>query len=105
MKRGRLPKTMWAPHGPVAVVVTTGELISEGERLDGLYKPDERTIYIAGRLRGFVRHETLEHEWLHAVITDAGGEALLSETIHEWVCEVVSKSLTSRRFARKRLSR
>lgn len=93
----KLPREMWAQHGPVKVIEKQEVYGRDGSRLNGCYIPDERAIYIDAGMTGFLQKEILEHEWLHAVMDDAGGEHVLSEAQQEWVCRVVGKCLVSRR--------
>lgn len=100
MKRqqhSKKPGTLWAPHGDITVVYKTEIYNEQGERLNGCYVPDRRTILIDSRLEGYLLDEILEHEWLHAVLEDAGASDAWGDKAAEWVCRVLGKCLASRK--------
>lgn len=101
----KLPKTLWAPFGDVRVRVEREVLRNERrEILNGQYRYDERLILIAEELDDHVAEVTLNHEWVHAVLGDAGTDAVLTRKQNEWVAEVLGQAIT-KRFPAQRRSR
>ena len=97
----KLPKKLWGAHGPIPVRVKKKLKAEEGDECYGLYRPDVRVIFIDADIADETLQEvTLEHEWLHSVICDAGGEDLIEREKHEWVCSVVSAAIVSRRHSK-----
>lgn len=96
MKQKR-PTSLWAPHGPIKVEYRDELFNSQGDRLNGCYIEDDRTILVSSQLDGFILDEIIEHEWLHAVMQDSAGAEAIGEREEEWVCRVVGRCLASRR--------
>jgi len=96
-----MKRKMWGAHGPVPVKVKKNLKAPDGEKCHGIYLPDERVIYIDADSAKDPRlgEVTLEHEWLHSVICDAGGQDIIDSELHEWFCSVVSAALVARRHS------
>jgi len=97
------PRSMWGAHGPISVRVATLPFVDESnESLYGLYDADARTITIHPEITGYLRAETLEHEWVHSVLADCGCDQIITRDQNEWVAMVLGKALASRLHYSKR---
>jgi hypothetical protein len=92
------PRTMWGAHGPIPIVApdVLPFVDENGRALNGQYDVDGRRILVEPTITGFLRHETIEHEWVHSVLSECGSDQVISEAQNEWVATVLGKALASR---------
>ena len=90
-----LPKTVTTPAGPWYGHRVPIDHDGKGETY-GLCDWPSRTIRIRPNLRRTAAWLTLEHEWVHAVLYDAGVDGL-SEKVEEAVCNALALALVHRR--------
>lgn len=61
----------------------------------GSWDPRDRIIRIRPRTRRVVAHQVLQHEWVHAVLWDAGLHSALGGTLEEQVCDSIATALVA----------
>jgi hypothetical protein len=97
-----MKRKLWGAHGPIPVHTKKNLRDEKGQPCHGMYLPDERVIVISGDIQDArLREVTLEHEWLHSVLCDAGGQDIIDDDKHEWFCSVVSAALVAARRQQK----
>lgn len=93
-----LPKVVEGAMAPIVIVV--GPFKKRRKDNCGLWKEMDRTIHINAAMPLPQQHATLEHELVHAALTDAGVDELLRHKprLLEAVCDAVSTARYRQRF-------
>jgi Zn-dependent peptidase ImmA (M78 family) len=88
-----LPGSVWSALGPVAVVVVKDLKADDGKPLLGQWDPATRVIQIREGMNPVTALQVCAHEWIHAVLGDAGVH-LLDEQ-EESVADALSTAITA----------
>jgi hypothetical protein len=89
---GAIPKAMPLPADPVHVVRQDG---LQAKGCAGLFRWSDRTIVIDAGLKLTAAHLTLEHEWVHAVLADAG--VTVPNKLEEEICNALAAAIVYRK--------
>lgn len=87
-----LPATVWSVLGPIPVIETEEGL---GENDLGSFDYHARVIRVRPGLQVQQRDQTLQHEWVHALIWDAGFHNALTHELEEQICDVIATALVA----------
>jgi Zn-dependent peptidase ImmA (M78 family) len=85
-----LPAYVWSQLGPIPVQVTK-DLQTEGKPCMGIFDPATRLIQIREGMDPVAALQTCAHEWIHAVLSDAG--TCLNDTDEERVCDALASAI------------
>jgi len=87
-----IPKTVHTSMGEVKV-----EQVKKVDKEDSLgeYNIDLRVIRVKKGLEKIQKHQTVWHEWVHVVLTDAGVADVLEHSQEEAVCNAIATALVN----------
>lgn len=94
----RLPRFVEAPAGRVRVVQARKPRDSDGKVCWGTYDHAMRAIVIERALVLRQKWSVMYHEQAHVALYDAGVSNLLSEDLHEAVCDAFASARMRERF-------
>lgn len=92
-----IPKTVHTAMGEVKV-----EQVKKVDKEDSLgeYNIDLRVIRVKKGLEKVQKHQTVFHEWVHVVLTDAGVADVLDSSQEEAVCNAIATARVNELLAR-----
>lgn len=90
-----VPRRLWTQLGPVPVRRVKLCVDDMGEPCFGTYNPNTRVIEIDGTVAPAVQVQKALHEWVHALLLDAG---LRLGAREEAVCETIANGLARQFF-------
>ena len=90
-----IPEEIQVPAGPIPVTRTVG--LWDADRSMGKFNWFERTIELESELGVHAAWLTLEHERVHAIISDSGID-VGSEELEEQICNAVALARVAEMF-------
>lgn len=96
-KHPPLPKVVNAPGGPIRVELVTPIYVDE-RRCWGTYTDSERVIRLDSTVSDEFRWKVFYHELTHAFIIDAGVANLITNEMHEALCDLFATARYVERF-------
>lgn len=98
MKYPKLPTTVSAPGGEIAVRITPAPLKIGTQEVWGAWDEGQRTIEISTDVPVKQRWKVFFHELTHVAITDSGLDNMISDELHEAICDAVATQRVRERF-------
>lgn len=98
MKYPKLPTTVSAPGGEIAVRITPAPLKIGTQEVWGAWDEGQRTIEISTDVPPRSVWKVFFHELTHVAITDSGLDNMISDELHEAICDAVATQRVRERF-------
>lgn len=92
-----IPHTVYSILGPISVMLVDSLKDENGEPAYGLWHADRRVIELCAGMHIAAAHQTLRHEWIHAVCDDAG--VRIGGKRQERVCDAIASALVAEMHA------
>lgn len=97
-KYPKLPTVVEGPGGPIVVTLAPAPLKINDTEVWGCWDEATRTISVSDSTPPRMRWKVYLHELTHVAITDSGLDEMISNELHEAICEAVAVARMRERF-------
>jgi hypothetical protein len=98
IKYPKLPTSVEGPGGAITVAVVPAPLKLSDTEVWGCWDEADRAIKVSDDIPPRMRWKVYFHELTHVAITDSGLDEMISNELHEAICEAVAVARMRERF-------